>query len=1059
MYCALRNMRKSSVVDQTISSHFRALKKYIPEPTEVIKSDSGGVSGEDNASKLARVDGQPMDTVNDDLPLVNVGPVPVWGDNIKMSIKNPFFPLDANDMLQGIYTGYVVGSNVPNGTGTFSYNEEDQDDTQLFAGLQQTIFAVDLAPMGVDFEQQSVQLNGVWHYGTLSRASCTITAGTAVIQSSLDWSNAPDIYVRSCSISISLDKPTAARQLILDWAPMSTSGKLNTDGTVSAFNSLLNLKIEDGNTSSEFATIDCGITHGKWEAQGELYFDKRKTVSGLSEENKVVVNTLCGIPVFTCCSDTPELNIISYRGNFARGVANGPDAAFTLSDSMNEIQYKGSFKNGKQHGSGGTTTYPNGWTFTGSFENGKRSGKGVLTSTADGVTWTGKWEDDKRTDEMGVYTNGGVSQTGWWPDGKSFESTTSRSREEADNNLAISSLLTSPIVVQKPQYDIPLPRDGDVVLKRSPPETAYALKKLFSSTNGRELMKGADPDKYMKSGEFYTRLEPIACFDIDYSKHPIQRLWQRAQSNHFDRMAYCVSGDNPEKTRFQDSKDGQFKPPPKYDPGNKLFVKTRTDRLPGLTADTMELDKQINEKFLLHGTRPEFVAGMLDGGPQIKHAKRGLFGSALYFSDDVGKSDQYCRLSDMDKDANGKVKQMLGIKPEDYADAAVSKHGKRDVFYMFVARIALGCPAHVTNINEFKDNKISGGTTNIFYVPFGSMFDPGSAQNLDRQFQSVVVENGGNNTGLRYREFMVYKDMCVKLSHLVVFKRMPGNPSTLPSSYKDELDRSVNGFVSIPKPDDLSPMEVLCCMDKDNLSKFFVSSKPPPAALPSAPIAGTAGPSGTAHATFPNGSPPFRHYSTNQAAGTKLEWKVEKFQTFPTGGGGYYENFLITLVGSAKKLENLNAGGIWHGVTYKMIIKLREMVKKDFMTQYDKRHGYLAKVELVLRIRTFTWNSFFTNTLQWHKKMTSLITDDDKVGSKAAVALLGKATLMVYIDRFKVTDNLAESLKYGSPPSRILAMRKEFHQAVKYAVKLFHQNGLVLGPATTEAEIDAIVVV
>ena len=233
------------------------------------------------------------------------------------------------------------------------------------------------------------------------------------------------------------------------------------------------------------------------------------------------------------------------------------------------------------------------------------------------------------------------------------------------------------------------------------------------------------------------------------------------------------------------------------------------------------MEGDINEKFLVHGTTAANVLPMLLQGPTNQFSSGGAFGKAVYFAEDVGKSDQYCKkadgMADIDYGSAGVIKTMLGIKPEDYDDAVVSAQGKKDVFYMFVVRVALGCSALLessdyranragkpgTEANKQRlmfepaDMKESAAVSAAFAAGMYGAGVPGmgTAYKLDNQFQSVIIDDWGPHASLnmRYREFMVYSGFVAKITHVVAYKRMAPWPDSVPR-------KDVNGLMWKPHP-------------------------------------------------------------------------------------------------------------------------------------------------------------------------------------------------------------------------------------------------------------------
>ena len=253
-------------------------------------------------------------------------------------------------------------------------------------------------------------------------------------------------------------------------------------------------------------------------------------------------------------------------------------------------------------------------------------------------------------------------------------------------------------------------------------------------------------------------------------------------------------------------------------------------------------------------------------GPTNAYASSGRFGAAAYFAEDVGKSDQYCKLQldyyhrniDMDKGDNGEIKKMLGITPDMYADAAVSAAGDKDVFYMFVVRVALGCPARV-RANDYDENKAGKPGTDAYtsgkLMHDGSSGSMSSAKDLDRQFQSVIVDDWGYYAAanLRFREFMVYNNgvgMVAKITHIVAYKRMRGAAAGVKygSAFEDPLsikwpDHTVappweRPVVSALLTSTELPVDELSEMDMHTLEEPPAVATPPPAAAAAASSSG-----------------------------------------------------------------------------------------------------------------------------------------------------------------------------------------------------------------------------
>jgi len=56
---------------------------------------------------------------------------------------------------------------------------------------------------------------------------------------------------------------------------------------------------------------------------------------------------------------------------------------------------------------------------------------------------------------------------------------------------------------------------------------------------------------------------------------------------------------------------------------------------------SLSLNDDVNEKILLHGTRPETLLTLLQNGLSERFSG-GLFGNGSYLAEDPSKIDQYC---------------------------------------------------------------------------------------------------------------------------------------------------------------------------------------------------------------------------------------------------------------------------------------------------------------------------------------------------------------------------------------------------------------------------------
>ncbi|EFC38379.1 hypothetical protein NAEGRDRAFT_73830 [Naegleria gruberi] len=82
------------------------------------------------------------------------------------------------------------------------------------------------------------------------------------------------------------------------------------------------------------------------------------------------------------------------------------------------------------------------------------------------------------------------------------------------------------------------------------------------------------------------------------------------------------------------------------DPPNYIQVKTEEIPKSSTAFEWMKnsgLNSDMNEKYLWHGTKPEYVQAITEHGSDERVASlSGLFGAGIYFAEYCSKSDQYC---------------------------------------------------------------------------------------------------------------------------------------------------------------------------------------------------------------------------------------------------------------------------------------------------------------------------------------------------------------------------------------------------------------------------------
>ena len=99
-----------------------------------------------------------------------------------------------------------------------------------------------------------------------------------------------------------------------------------------------------------------------------------------------------------------------------------------------------------------------------------------------------------------------------------------------------------------------------------------------------------------------------------------------------------------------------------------------------------QLASDINEKFLLHGTKPETLYTILGNGLDEKWSG-GLFGEGTYFADTPSKNDQY---TSKDEEKQGPNSVLHNLHDQLYNGPLEQEH-PGDVQYILLCRVAMGC--------------------------------------------------------------------------------------------------------------------------------------------------------------------------------------------------------------------------------------------------------------------------------------------------------------------------------------------------------------------------------
>lgn len=197
-------------------------------------------------------------------------------------------------------------------------------------------------------------------------------------------------------------------------------------------------------------------------------------------------------------------------------------------------------------------------------------------------------------------------------------------------------------------------------------------------------------------------------------------------------------------------------------------VETKFDK----SASSYNLDASVNEKFLLHGTKPETLLTILQNGLNERFS-RGVFGNGVYLAEDAEKCDQYCT-----PDAG--LKESLEDLQSRLYDGCRLEHPGR-VFYTIVCRVILGFTVYT------KD-----GETNM-YPPNQGVFAnsdkrelaiiPGSSPPI--HYHTMIVECGPAKESFkltRHREIVAFHSERIYPEYVIAYQRT--SLATLPAAAK-----------------------------------------------------------------------------------------------------------------------------------------------------------------------------------------------------------------------------------------------------------------------------------
>ncbi|CAE8601108.1 unnamed protein product [Polarella glacialis] len=171
--------------------------------------------------------------------------------------------------------------------------------------------------------------------------------------------------------------------------------------------------------------------------------------------------------------------------------------------------------------------------------------------------------------------------------------------------------------------------------------------------------------------------------------------------------------------------------------------------------------RDINETFLLSGTKPEHLLAILHNGlnPTLS-ARSGAFGAGVYLAEEAAKIDQYTTPdSSYEQDQLDELHARL-FRP------SWPKHPEEDLFYCIVVRTVLGHPVFTKDaVKSLNDN---GGAVFHDEDRRELVQVPGSSPPV--RYSSLIAEKG--EAIKRFREFVIFTRSQMYVEYIVAFKRV-----------------------------------------------------------------------------------------------------------------------------------------------------------------------------------------------------------------------------------------------------------------------------------------------
>lgn len=174
-----------------------------------------------------------------------------------------------------------------------------------------------------------------------------------------------------------------------------------------------------------------------------------------------------------------------------------------------------------------------------------------------------------------------------------------------------------------------------------------------------------------------------------------------------------------------------------------------------------ELNASCNEKFLLHGTKPETLLTILSNGVSDKFSG-GLFGGAAYFAETPSKNDQYTTKDPHLIDNASGTDAVAQLHNKLYR----SEHHPGDVYYLILCRVVMGY------MDITQDGRISTRHRRSIWAQGADEKELSTIEGIAPPIHhhSLVAETGGILA--RHREFLQYHAVRVYPAYVLAYHRI-----------------------------------------------------------------------------------------------------------------------------------------------------------------------------------------------------------------------------------------------------------------------------------------------